>query len=140
MKILVAVDGSASTKRALAYLAAHDEWLGAHHRYTLLHVVPGVPPRAAAVIDKATLAGYYTDESEKVFKPLRTFFVKQGLDAEYVSKVGHAAEVIKAVAAKIKPDLLMMGTHGHGALGNLVLGSVSTKVLAHTDVPVLLIR
>ena len=77
---------------------------------------------------------------EKVFKPLRTFFVKQGLDAEYVSKVGHAADVIKAVAAKIKPDLLMMGTHGHGALGNLVLGSVSAKVLAATDVPVLLIR
>jgi hypothetical protein len=32
MKILVAADGSAYTKRVLAYLAAHDEWLGPAHR------------------------------------------------------------------------------------------------------------
>ena len=52
MKILVAVDGSPYTKRMLAYLAAHDEWLGDKHQYTVLHVVPAVPPRAAAVLDK----------------------------------------------------------------------------------------
>jgi nucleotide-binding universal stress UspA family protein len=33
-----------------------------------------------------------------------------------------------------------MGSHGHGTLANLVLGSVATKVLASTRVPVLLIR
>ena len=51
MKILVAVDGSPFTRRMLAYLAAHDEWLGDAHQYTLLHVTPAVPPRAAAVLD-----------------------------------------------------------------------------------------
>ena len=113
MKILVAVDGSPYTKRALAYLTAHDEWLGAHHRYTLLTVVPAVPPRAAAVIDKETLQGYYVDEAEKVFKPLRTFFAKQGVTADFVFKVGHAADVIASVASKGKHDLIMMGSHGH---------------------------
>ena len=33
-----------------------------------------------------------------------------------------------------------MGSHGHGNLGNLVLGSVATKVLAGSKLPVLLIR
>jgi len=33
-----------------------------------------------------------------------------------------------------------MGSHGHGSLGNLVMGSVATKVMAHTQVPVLLVR
>jgi nucleotide-binding universal stress UspA family protein len=140
MKILVAVDGSPYTKRALAYLAAHEEWLGTHHRYTLLHAIPQVPPRAAAVIDKATLKSYYEDEAEKVFKPLRSFFVKQGLDAEYVSKIGHAAEVITAVGNKGDYDLVLMGSHGHSSLANLVMGSVANKVLAHTKLPVLLIR
>ena len=140
MKILVAVDGSPFTKRALAYLAAHEEWLGPQHRYTLLHAIPQVPPRAAAVIDKATLKAYYEDEAEKVFKPIRTFFVKQGLDAEYVSKIGHAAEVIAALGEKGKFDLVLMGSHGHSSLGNLVMGSVANKVLAHTQLPVLLIR
>ena len=35
MKILVAVDGSVYTKRMVAYIAAHDEWLGDRHEYTL---------------------------------------------------------------------------------------------------------
>ncbi len=140
MKILVPVDGSPFTKRMLAYLAAHDEWLGGAHAYTLLHVVPAVPPRAAAAVDKALLEAHYTDESEKVFKPLRTFFAKQKIAADFVARVGHAAEVISAVAVKGKFDLLMMGSHGHGAFGSLVMGSVTTKVMARCDIPLLLVR
>lgn len=140
MKILVAVDGSSYTKRMLAYLAAHDEWLGSSHEYTVLHAVPAVPPRAAAALDKATLKSYYDDEAEKVLKTLRTFFAKQKLRAEFLSKVGPAADVIAATANKSKFDLLVMGSHGHGTLGNLVLGSVATKVMARCEVPVLLVR
>lgn len=140
MKILVPVDGSPFTKRMLAYLAAHDEWLGAHHEYTLLHAVPAVPPRAAAVLDKDTLKGYYDESGEKVFKPIRTFFAKQGLKAQFVTKVGPAAEVIADTARKGKYELIVLGSHGHGTLTNLVLGSVATKVLASCDTPALLVR
>lgn len=140
MKILVPVDGSPFTKRMLAYLAAHDEWLGDAHRYTLVHVTPAVPPRAAAVLDKAVLQGHYAEESEKVFKPIRTFFAKQKINAEFVANVGPAADTIANLASKGKFDLLMMGSHGHGLLGNLVLGSVATKVMAHCETPVLIIR
>ena len=140
MKILVAVDGSDFTKRMLAYLTAHDEWLGPQHAYTVTYAVSAVPPRAAAVLDKAVLKGHYDDEAEKVFKPIRTFFQKQGIQATYVSKVGPAADNIAALADKGDFDLLVMGSHGHGSLTNLVMGSVATKVLARSKVPVLLIR
>lgn len=140
MKILVPVDGSPFTKRMLAYLTAHDEWLGDAHRYTLVHVAPAVPARAAAVLDKAVLQGHYADESEKVFKPIRAFFAKQKISADYVAKVGPAADTIAALATKGKFDLLMMGSHGHGLIGNLVLGSVTTKVMAHCGTPVLIVR
>jgi nucleotide-binding universal stress UspA family protein len=140
MKILAAVDGSPYTKRMLAYLAAHDEWLGSQHQYTLLHAVSAVPPRAAAVLDRSTLKSYYDDTGEKVFKPLRTFFAKQGLKADFVSKVGPAAEVIAEAARKGGYDLVVMGSHGHGTLTNLVMGSVATKVLAACSTPMLLIR
>ena len=140
MKILVPVDGSPFTKRMLAYLAAHDEWLGGAHQYTLLHVAPAVPPRAASALDKTLLQAHYADESETVFKPVRVFFNKQKIDAEFVAKVGHAADTIAAVASKGKFDLLMMGSHGHGLLANLVLGSVTTKVMARCQTPVLIIR
>ncbi|MFN4116368.1 MAG: universal stress protein, partial [Inhella sp.] len=86
------------------------------------------------------LKAYYESEAEKIFKPIRSFFVKQNLDAEYISKVGAAAENIVAVANKGKHDFILMGSHGHGSLANLVLGSVANKVLAHCKTPVLLVR
>lgn len=140
MKILVPVDGSPFTKRMLAYLAAHDEWLGGAHQYTVLHAVPAVPPRAAAVLEKDLLKGYYADEGEKVLKTVRSFFGKQGIQADYINKVGSAAELIAATADKGKFDMLILGSHGHSSIGNLIMGSVATKVMAHCSVPVLLIR
>jgi nucleotide-binding universal stress UspA family protein len=140
MKILVAADGSPYTRRMLAYLAAHDEWLGAQHDYTVVNATPALPARAAAALDKEIIRAHYAEESEKVFKPIRAFFAKQGLAAKYMARVGPAAEAIAALAAKGSFDLLVMGSHGHGALANLVLGSQATKVLASCRVPVLIVR
>ena len=62
------------------------------------------------------------------------------IDAKSDWKVGQAGELIAKFADAGKYDLLVMGSHGHGALGNLVMGSVATKVLANCGVPVLLVR
>ena len=140
MKILIPVDGSPFTKRMLAYLAAHDEWLGASQTYTVLHVAPPVPPRAASVLDKTVLQGYYAEESAKVFKPIRSFFDKQKIKAEFVAKVGPAADAIATLADKGGFDLVMMGSHGHGTIASMVLGSVTTKVMAQCKAPVLIVR
>jgi nucleotide-binding universal stress UspA family protein len=84
---------------------------------------------------------YYDDEAEKVFKPIRAFFGKKtGLNVTYVGKVGQAAENVATLAAKGGYDLIVMGSHGHGTLTNLVMGSVATKVLATCKTPVLLVR
>ena len=59
----------------------------------------------------------------------------------------HSYTVLNAVspvparaAAALTADLLVMGSHGHGTVGNLILGSVATKVMAQCSTPVLLIR
>jgi len=139
MNILIAADGSPCTKRALAYLAAHDEWFGPQHHYTVVTVTPVVPPRVKAMVDRGLLQAHYGDEAEAVFKPIRAFFTAQGLPADYIGKVGHAAEKICELA-ETDCDLLVLGSHGHGSVVNLVLGSTATKVLAGCKVPVLLIR
>ena len=77
---------------------------------------------------------------EVILEPIRQFFEKQGIQATYLAKVGPAADTIAATAEKGKFDLLMMGSHGHGTLTNLVMGSVATKVLASCSTPVLLVR
>lgn len=140
MKILIAVDGSDYTKRMLAFLAAHEEFLGPKHDYLVVHAEMAVPARAAAALDQGVLTDYYNDEAEKVFKPIRTFLAQQGVEARYLHDVGHAADVVVKVANQQNVDLIVMGSHGHGALGKLVMGSVATKVMAHCTRPVLLVR
>ncbi|MBA4265535.1 MAG: universal stress protein UspA [Comamonadaceae bacterium] len=140
MKILLAVDGSGFTKKMLAYLATHDEWLAATHEYTLVTVQTPLPPRARAAVGAEIANGFYADEAEKVSAPVVKFLKRHGIDAQVVHKVGSPGELIAKVANAGKFDLLMMGSHGHSALGNLVMGSVATKVLAQCKVPVLIVR
>jgi nucleotide-binding universal stress UspA family protein len=140
MKILIAADGSAYTKRMLAYLAAHDEWLGARHSYTVIHGVLAVPHRAAAFVGLATVREFYESDAETVLRPIRAFFEQQGIHATFVHTIGHVAESIADLAEEGKFDLVVMGSRGHGDMVNLVLGSVATKVLAKCSKPVLLIR
>uniref|UniRef100_UPI0035AF212C universal stress protein n=1 Tax=Hylemonella sp. TaxID=2066020 RepID=UPI0035AF212C len=140
MKILLAVDGSEYTKKMLAYLATHEGLFGADNSYTILTVQPTLPPRARAAVGKEVVDKYYSEESEKVLGPVSKFLARHGIEAKSSWKVGHAGETIAKVAESGKYDLLVMGSHGHGALGNLVMGSVATQVIANCGVPVLLVR
>jgi nucleotide-binding universal stress UspA family protein len=140
VKILLAVDGSEFTKKMLAYLAAHDNLFGSDHSYTIFTVQPSLPPRARSALGKEVVENYYAEESEKVLSPVSKFLARHGIDAKSQWKVGHAGETIAKAAESGKFDMLIMGSHGHGALGNLVMGSVATQVLAKCDVPVLLVR
>lgn len=140
MKILVAVDGSDYTKRLLAYLAVHELWLAPAHDYSVLHVVPAIPLRAAAALDHGLVESHYADEAQAVFAPVRAFFDERGVPATYLTEVGPAADLIARTADAGRYDLLMMGSHGHGALGSLVLGSVASRVLSRCRTPLLLVR
>lgn len=72
--------------------------------------------------------------------PVTKFLLRHGIDAKSVWKVGPAGATIAKMATDGKFDLVVMGSHGHGAVVNLVMGSVATQVLAHCTVPVLLVR
>jgi nucleotide-binding universal stress UspA family protein len=140
MKILLAVDGSDYTGRMLSYVTTHKDLLGAGHAYTVFHAVLPVPHRAAAFAGPEMVHGYYEDDARVVMEPIRAYLAEHGIEATYEHKIGHPAEEIAACAEAGNFDLLIMGSHGDGALKNLVLGSVATKVLARCKVPVLLVR
>ena len=141
MKILLAVDGSPFTKKMLAYLAAHEELVAAgRHEYTALTVQSALPPRARAALSKEMVDEYYAEESAKVLEPVSKFLSNHNITPVSRAEIGPAGETIAKIAQDEKFDLIIMGTHGHGSLGKLVMGSVSTQVLANCDVPVMLIR
>ncbi len=140
MNILLAVDGSAYTKKMLAYLATHEELLGGSHEYTAITVQAPLPPRARAALGKEMVDNYHAEEAEKILAPVCKFLARHSVDAKRVVKVGPVGENIAKLADNGKFDLLVMGSHGHGALATLVMGSVTTQVLAHCKVPLLIVR
>ena len=140
MKILLAVDGSPYTKKMLAYLTTHEELFGPRNDYTILTVQSPLPPRARAAVGKEIVDSYYAEETEKVMAPIAEFLAHHNLAARREWKVGHVGETIASFADEGKFDRLVMGSHGHGSIGNLVMGSVATQVLSHCKVPLLLVR
>jgi nucleotide-binding universal stress UspA family protein len=140
MKILLAVDGSAYTQKMLAYLGAHPELLSGSPAFTALTVQAPLPPRARAMVGKAEVEAYYAEEADKVLSAVEATLAQQNYTMQRASVVGFAGEEIAKFADAGGFDLLIMGSHGNGTFSNLVMGSVATKVLAASKVPVLLIR
>jgi nucleotide-binding universal stress UspA family protein len=140
MKILLPVDGSEYTRRMLGYVAAHDEMFGRDHDYIVFTAVPPLPAHVTRYLESATIADYLSSQAEAVLEPVRTFARQNGWKIRASHLVGHPAEAIAALVDKEKPDMVVMGSHGHTAFSGLVLGSVTTGVLARCNAPVLIVR
>ena len=116
-------------------------WFRDAPELTLLTVHPPVPYKgAAAWAGKENLADYYDDEAEAALAPARALLTAGKVAFDAVKRVGEPATEIIQCANERRVDLIAMGTHGHTALSNLVLGSVATKVLAQANTPVLLLH
>jgi nucleotide-binding universal stress UspA family protein len=145
LKILFAVDGSEYTVKTAKYLAAHFEWFKGTPELHLLHVKLAVPPglalaQAERLFGDQTVDTYYKEEALKALKPAEDILRAEGIAFESGYKVGDIATEIHAYATLNKMDMIAMGSHGHGALQNLLMGSVATKVLAESHLPVLIVR
>lgn len=141
MKILIAVDGSSYSIKAVKHVIKHFNWFSGPLDLHLLHVKLPLPPgRARSFLGSDVVDNYYREESEAALAPSEKLLRKKELPFRSGYKVGDIANEIQAYVKKNKIDLVVMGSHGHGALSNLVMGSVATKVLASTDVPVLIVR
>ncbi len=140
MKTLIPIDGSAFTQRLLDYVVTHRTMLGPEPQVTLLTVVGAIPPHVTHFVPHDVVTGYYRDQAEAVLAPALTTLRAAGIEAKTLYEHGFAPEVIADLASAQAFDLLVMGSHGHSAIGGLVLGSVVTGTLARCKTPVLVLR
>jgi nucleotide-binding universal stress UspA family protein len=140
MKILLAVDGSEYTKRMLAWLATHEEFLARGAEYSFITVVPPLPAHMTSHVSREVLEGYHRERADEVLKPIVEFARHHGWRYDASWPVGDPAETIAHKANAGRYDLIVMGSHGHTALGSLLLGSVAQRVLATCRLPVLIVR
>jgi nucleotide-binding universal stress UspA family protein len=142
MKILVAVDGSQCSLKAVSNLIEHVNWYNGPLTVELVYVNPPLPyeGRVGAVVGKRQIARYYQEEGEVALAGAIKMLDAAGI--RYTANIlrGSIAEVIARHAKARKCDIIFIGTHGRTAAGNMLLGSVANKVLHIADVPVLLVR
>jgi nucleotide-binding universal stress UspA family protein len=139
MSIVVAIDGSKYTKKALAYLMANREMVDGTNVF-LLNVQTPLPSTAAAALGKDAVRNYHEDEARKALGAAEKLLQKQGVNFKSQWILGAPAAEIVRYAKKNKAHLIVMGTHGHGLLGRAVMGSVATRVVSDSDLPVLLVQ
>jgi nucleotide-binding universal stress UspA family protein len=140
MRILVAADGSKFTKKALAFLVNEQGLAGAPHTLHTLNVQMPIPPRARAAVGRAIVDDYHQKEAEKVLQPIRKFLDRHPVSYTADWVVGNPADEIVKAAKADKAHLIVIGTHGHGVIGRVLMGSVAQRVVSNCDVPVLLVR
>jgi nucleotide-binding universal stress UspA family protein len=140
MKILVPIDGSEFTDRTIDYLASHAATMSKADTFTLIFVSVPIPLRVARGMSDEEVRAYYADEAGEATSAVARRFDKLGWTCRLLTVVGVPSAEICKEATVGRYDLIVMGTHGRGAVGCLLLGSTSQQVLARCKVPILLIR
>ncbi len=131
--ILLAVDGSPESDKAVKFLLRHvnPQPEGSDHTpvmVTAVHVMPFLKYPEVREAGRAVAQRYV----EKV--------AKAGFQAQEAVRLGKPADEILAVAQRQKVDLIITGAKGLGAIGRVLLGSVSTRVVQHARCSVLVVR
>lgn len=142
MKILVAADGSKHSIDAVRFLTNHIGWIREPPQVDLLYVHPPMPKLSGlgTVIGKKQLERYYQEQGAEALAAARQLLDAAKMPYNAHVLVGPPAETIVAHAKKARCDLLLIGHRGMGAAANMVLGSIATKLLQLSPIPVLLVK
>ena len=137
-RILAPTDFSDTAHHALGY--ARDlatQFKGTLH---LLHVVPDPMSQpwageASGIVIPDLLKAWEADAQKRLaeLKP-------RDVSTERATRVGHAFVEIIRYARANEIDLIVMGTHGRGAVKHMLLGSVAERVVRKAPCPVLTVR
>jgi nucleotide-binding universal stress UspA family protein len=139
-KIVVGVDGSEHSDRALAWAVEEAKLRNAPLRIvSVWHVpahiygAPGFTPPIGPDVDKA-----FRDAADESATAAARIAEEAGVEAEV--DVEHGQTVEKLLDAAEGADMLVVGSRGHGGFGGLMLGSVSAQCAHHAPCPIVIVR
>lgn len=141
-RVLIPIDGSACSLRAVETVIAKraryadPSELDIH----LVHVEPALSHDVTRFVDHEQLAAYRHDQGEQALGPARRMLEAASVPFTCHETVGHVAERVTQLAEQLGCDQIVMGTHGRGALAELLMGSTTLKVIHLAKLPVLLVK
>ena len=135
-RIVVGFDGSEHARKALARAAdiANGATVAVVSAAKIERLVRD-PAGGVEPVDPAD-----AEERTKALAEAREYLEGRGIQGVYVSGVGNPADVIVQEAEESGADLIVIGTRGLTAARRAIMGSVSTNVVHHATVDVLVVR
>lgn len=142
LKILVPIDGSEQSERIISKLLKYTSLFREGAEIHVLNVQHPVPygSRISSVVGHDKIQQYHHDEGMAALKSSVAALDAAKANYKQHIGVGDAAETIIKFAKDKGCDQIFMGTHGMGAASGLILGSVATKVVHLSPMPVTLVR
>lgn len=140
MKVLFATDGSECADRAARYLVTSLRRAVKNLRVTLFYVDVPMMSRVASALGAERVAEIHRENSDACLKDARRRLKRSRVRFDEAHTAGNAAACIAERAKSGKYDIVLMGSHGRSALANVLVGSVTARVLAECEVPVLVVH
>ena len=137
--ILVAVDGSGTSDRAVRHACDLLE-AGLAAELHLLNVQPNLGGAIATFVSKDQIDAHHREECHKALATATEIAKKAGVDAKVHIGVGRQGEIVSDYVDKLGAGLVVLGTRGHTGLAGVLLGSVAQDVIAHSEMPVTLVK
>ena len=141
-KILLATDGSEHGKRTIEKVIKLSATMTTPAEVHVLNVqeAPVVYGAAEVYLPYEKAEQMVKAAGQEIADDTAAALRNAGLSPAAEVAVGEVAPTIVRRAKELGCDLIVMGTRGMGAVGNLVLGSAATKVIHLSDVPVMLVH
>jgi nucleotide-binding universal stress UspA family protein len=139
--VLVGVDGSPESDAAVSWAAREASMR--HEHVTLMHVVQPVAVSWPVSPERATVAEWQEENARHVIDQARevlSFAPDHPRPPDVRTEVRYSHPVDALVDASSEARMIVVGSHGKGALGGLLLGSVSRGVVDHAHCPVSVIH
>lgn len=139
-KILVSIDGSDNSKRALLQAKKVARCVGANIDIITIVEYLVISPYMSVKYKAMPLNDNGKEDGEKILKEALTLFEDFEGEVNASLESGDPANVIIEKAEDEGYDLVVMGSRGLGTFSKTILGSVSNKVLNHSDTNVLIVK
>lgn len=141
MKLLVAIDGSENSLRALDSAISLAGKTNGSALIGLVNAHDDLGLRGASqFVGNKAVTDYLHEQSETELRDAVARLQASGVPFETKAVRGSPAEAIAATATEGHYDLVFLGSKGRSALGDLLMGSVAQRVIEHCPVPVVLVR
>lgn len=143
-RYLIPIDGSENALRAVDYLIGLARALRERPDAVLLNVQPPVPAKTLLLEGRLSeihrLEEPLREQGAALLEPPAAALQAAGIGAQRLVEIGEAAPVIARIAGSHHCDLVVIGARGLTAIDGVILGSVSTRVIHLSPVPVAIVK